>query len=60
MDNKFWKYEVENIKWGYVIDEHGKAITFLSLEENGRLHNMAVALHGCFVIGSTRCKGVTA
>ena len=47
-----------------MIDEHGKAMTFLSLGEKSLFrrkgpHNMAVALQGCFVTGSLLCKGMT-
>ena len=39
-----------------MIDEHGKAITFLSLKEKGLFwrkvpNNMTVMLHACFVKG---------
>ena len=39
-----------------MIDEHGKAIMFLSLREKGPFwrkvpHNMTVVLHACFVKG---------
>ena len=39
-----------------MIDEHGKAIRFLSLREKGLFwrkvpHNMTVVLHACFVKG---------
>ena len=39
-----------------MIDEHGNAITFLSLREKGPFwrkvsHNMTVVLHACFVKG---------
>ena len=39
-----------------MIDEHGKAITFLSLKEKGLFlrkvpNNMTVVLHACFVKG---------
>ena len=57
MDKELLKYEVENIRWWYVNDEHGKQKHFSVLEK--RPHNMAVALHACFVTGSLLCKGVT-
>ena len=45
--------------------DHGTTITFLSLGEKGLVwrkehHNVAVALHACFVTGSILCKGPTA
>ena len=41
VDKELLKYEVENIKWGYMIDEHEKAITFLSLGEKAFLEKSA-------------------
>ena len=37
VDKELLKYKVENIRWGHtcMIDEHGKAITFLNLKEKG-------------------------
>ena len=36
-DKDLLKYKVENIRWGHtcMIDEHGKAVTFLSFREKG-------------------------
>ena len=48
LDKERLKYEVENSRWGIMIDENGKAITFLSLEGP------------CFVTGSLLSKDATA
>ena len=39
VDKELLKYKVENIRWGHtcMIDEHGKAIIFLSLRKKGLL-----------------------
>ena len=52
VDRELLKYEVENIRWAGITDEHKKAITFLSLREKDLIwrkesHNMAVASHAC-------------
>ena len=33
VDREVLKYKVENVGWGHMIDEHGKAIKFLGLGE---------------------------
>ena len=53
------KYEVENVRWGYMTDEHGNAVIFLSLVEGEKAHTMEVTLHACFLTGNLLCKGTT-
>ena len=40
MDKEFWKCKDESIRWGYITDEHRKAITLSAMErwKNGRFN----------------------
>ena len=63
VDKELLKYKVENIRWGHtcMIDEHRKAITFLSFREKGLFwrkvpNNMTVVLHACFVKVTSKAR----
>ena len=60
MEKELLKYDVESIRWGYITEEHGKVITFLTLGEKGPIIRQSRFTLSCFVTGSLLFKDATA